>query len=97
MPKPRSADGRTNEHQLLDIHISAAGLAADTKTYVVRCRRNGDSWRLMAGELTAKLGRDVTHAWLYGTFREDPDVQAAEQTYAVELAARLAPAEVQQP
>lgn len=79
------------QRDLLDLEISRIGLAADSLAYVTRCRRQGDSWRLMGGELTAKLGRDVGHAWLCRTFAADPAVLAADDAYAAERAARLAP------
>jgi len=88
MPKPK----RSPELELVDILIAKTDLAADTLSYVIRCRRQGDSWRLMGGELTAKLGRDVGFQWLLNHFRHHPDVLAAEAAYDAERASRLTPA-----
>lgn len=89
MPRPSRAEGPTATHELLDQRIAAVGLAESTHAYVVRCRRQGDSWRIMAAEVRAKTGRAVNHIWLYETFSQDPAVRAAQEAYETEQAARV--------
>lgn len=88
MPQP---ERRPGQRQTIDRLIAETGIAPDTLTYVTRCCRQGDSWRLMAGELTAKLGRDVGYQWLHINYSGHDNVIAARAAYDAERAARLTP------
>ena len=90
MPKVRNKGMDTAGRDLLDLLIPAAGLDANLLTYVVRCRRQGDSWRTMAAELTAKLGRNVGDQWLRRN-GDGPEAEAAYQAFTAERAARMIP------